>query len=188
MRIISSRMASLASGRANACEVRAAAEGEVWPRLHGGALTEVHARHGELRARMVAGCKGLHMDATSVGQAAAAHSWRPPLWGAARCAPRSQGRCNRAVASSQLAEACTRTPPRQIKRITTLPRCSPVVWPCGLIGQKMHDAIAERALQHLSGPTRPWRAPGTHVEAGGSSPGGHVGGAVSHSILVVVNF
>ena len=101
----------------------------------------------------------------------------------ARCAPRSQGRCNRAVASSQLAEACTRTPPRQIKRITTLPRCSPVVWPCGLIGQKMHDAIAERALQHLSGPTRPWRAPGTHVEAGGSSPGGHVGGAVSHSIL-----
>jgi hypothetical protein len=57
MIIISSRMASLASGRANACEVRAAAQGEVWPRLHGGALTQVHARHGELRARMVAGCK-----------------------------------------------------------------------------------------------------------------------------------
>jgi hypothetical protein len=50
-------------------------------------------------------------------------------------------------------------------------------------GPKMHDAIAERALQHRSGPTRPWRAPGTHVEAEGSSPGGHVGGAVSHSIL-----
>jgi hypothetical protein len=50
-------------------------------------------------------------------------------------------------------------------------------------GPKMHDAIAERARQHLSGPTRPWRAPGTHVEAGGSSPGGHVGGAVSHSVF-----
>jgi uncharacterized alpha-E superfamily protein len=57
MIIISSRMASLASARVNACEVRAAAQGEVWPRLHGGALTQVHARHGELRARMVAGCK-----------------------------------------------------------------------------------------------------------------------------------
>ena len=57
MIIILSRMASLASGRANAWEVRAAAEGEVWPRLHGGALTQVQARHGELRARMVAGCK-----------------------------------------------------------------------------------------------------------------------------------
>ena len=57
MRIILSRRASLASGRANAWEVRAAAEGEVWLRLHGGALTEVQARHGDLRARMVAGRK-----------------------------------------------------------------------------------------------------------------------------------
>ena len=48
----------------------------------------------------------------------------------------------------------------------------------------MHDAIAERARQHPPGPTRPWRAPGVHVDAGGSSPGGRVGGAVSHSILV----
>ena len=29
----------------------------------------------------------------------------------------------------------------------------------------MHDAIADRAQQYLSEPTRPWRAPGTHVEA-----------------------
>ena len=79
MRIILSRRASHASGRANAWEVRAAAEGEVWPRPHGGALTEVQARRGELRARMVEERKGLHMDATSVGQAAAAHSWRQPL-------------------------------------------------------------------------------------------------------------
>ena len=52
----------------------------------------------------------------------------------------------------------------------------------------MHDAIAERGLQHLPEPTRPWRAPGVHVEAGGSSRGGRVGRAVSHSILASSNF
>ena len=48
----------------------------------------------------------------------------------------------------------------------------------------MHDAIAERGLQHLPEPTRPWRAPGARVEAGGSSRGMRVGGAVSHTRAV----
>ena len=45
--------------------------------------------------------------------------------------------------------------------------------------QKLHDAEAERARQHLPEPTMPWQAPGARVVALGGPPGDRVGGAVS---------
>ena len=53
--------------------------------------------------------------------------------------------------------------------------------------QKLHDAEAERARQHLPEPTMPWRAPGARVVAVGGTPGDRVGGAVSVGSLWVIN-
>ena len=45
--------------------------------------------------------------------------------------------------------------------------------------QKLHDAEAESARQHLPESTMPWQAPGARVVAVGGSHGDGVGGAVS---------
>ena len=53
--------------------------------------------------------------------------------------------------------------------------------------QKLHDAQAERARQHLPEPTMPWQAPGAHIVDVGGSPGDRVGGAVSVRTLWQTN-
>eukprot|EP00964_Phaeocystis_antarctica_P070661 scaffold43044_cov52-Phaeocystis_antarctica.AAC.1 len=83
----------------------------------------------------------------------------------AMCTPSGRGRCPMAVARSQIPEDYTRIQRWRTGAKTSLP--------------------GRRWLQ-TSGPTIPWRVPGSHVDAVGGSPGDLFGGAVSHSSLPAV--